>query len=251
MNTFLQTLLNVALIATIICLFSCSSEKQTTVISFVKDQSESYFEKSDPKKILKYSTVKRSNSLGEIIRIQPMNEFTLNPIFQSEVEPVAGFLQDNEFERGKAIKEHHKRVQEELSVIDTGIKDRVKTEVYRTLAKEVNILAALDVSRKILLVESDFKENSSLGNFHRPSTLRELSDNPEAYREKFNKALPIQNLSGIEVYLFIEQPSSITENSEMEITSNFFADLLRDKGAKVHIIVGSVSLPEQLAEWKR
>jgi len=105
--------------------------------------------------------------------------------------------------------------------------------IYRTAARQLNVLSISSTKHKYLLVYSDLMENSEVS-FYNPVTLELLHTHPEIIKRQLEKSDTLHNLSGIQVWLLYE-PASFTENNTYMAVANMYKQMLEAKGATVHI----------------
>ncbi len=105
--------------------------------------------------------------------------------------------------------------------------------IYRSIAKQLNALAATNAAKKHLLVYSDLMENDGL-NFYTPKTFLLLQTKPGDVGRGLEHIAPIQNIKGVDVWLLYE-PATYEANHTYRITASFYKQLLESKGALAHI----------------
>ena len=105
--------------------------------------------------------------------------------------------------------------------------------IYRSIAKQLNALAAAHAYKKHLLVYSDLMENDVL-DFYTPKTFSLLLTKPDNVRRDLENTAPIKNLKGVDVWLLYE-PATYEANHTYRIAAGFYKQLLESKGAIAHI----------------
>jgi hypothetical protein len=152
--------------------------------------------------------------------------------------PAVSFLDrqlSNDIARRKSVEDFSKGT---VAILDTLKKDSIgkrHSSVYRVIVTELNDVATENLaSRKIVLVYSDLRENSSVLNLYDSNTLTLLKTNPDSIANIFQKQVAIGNLTGVEVFLVYE-PSQYIDNESYRLISGLYQNMLEGKGAKVTI----------------
>lgn len=105
--------------------------------------------------------------------------------------------------------------------------------IYRTIARQVNMLAVSPASAKFLLVYSNLYENDEV-NFYDPQTFELIRNSPQSIQKRLEAATPIAALRGLQVWLLFN-PASYKENNNYMVLAGFYQRLLQAHGATVHI----------------
>jgi hypothetical protein len=105
--------------------------------------------------------------------------------------------------------------------------------VYRTIAAQLNRLAATESTHKIMLIASDLYENSIVS-FYDPNTIALLKANPHCIETALEQETPLTRLTGIQVWL-LYNPASYRDNNTYMTVATFYKHLLESHGAHVHI----------------
>lgn len=120
-----------------------------------------------------------------------------------------------------------------LEVYRTTHKSLSKSDIYRTVARELNYMATQEGTRTLYLC-SNLKENSSLISFYDSQKAKLLYEHPEKIQALFEKAIPLSDLSGVTLHI-VYQPRQ--EEAELfEHLVGIYTALIKSKGGKV--IVG-------------
>ena len=105
--------------------------------------------------------------------------------------------------------------------------------IFRTIAAQANRLALFGASHKLLLVYSDLVENSDLS-FYDRRALEQVTQHPDKIISSLERTAPINNLSGIGVWLLYEPASYGDNNTYMKI-AHLYRQVFTSKGAVTHI----------------
>jgi hypothetical protein len=105
--------------------------------------------------------------------------------------------------------------------------------IYRTIARQANMLAASLAPAKYLLVYSNLYENDEV-NFYDPQLFDMIRNSPQSIQKRLGAATPIGALTGLQVWLLFN-PVSYKENNNYMVLAGFYQHLLQEHGATVHI----------------
>lgn len=216
-------------LCSVFLLIGCSKKQQTRAIVYVPDLTESYFIRLSVSEFTKISAIPydhflvKDNLALERIRIVPITELSLNPVFETEVKE-----SKSQLSRWKNIRSYWQDIEVNLKGLE--YKDRPGSVIYQTFARELNLLSTAKEEKRILITTTDFLEESNLGNFYHDETFQ----NVQTVLSSFEKKYPIDNLQGITI-LFLYRPSSKIDDQRYQTLSSLYQSLFERKGAKVII----------------
>ena len=105
--------------------------------------------------------------------------------------------------------------------------------IYRSLAQCLNKLTLDKSKQKQLIVYSNLMENSDV-NFYDTATFHQIQSDYLKVKHRIEIGSSLQNVAGIQTWL-LYNPTSFEDNATFRITSNFFKQILEEKGVKVQI----------------
>lgn len=213
---------------------SCGHKPVTQEISVVSDQTEEYLVHISFNEFKGISTLSENINNGECIRIQPITEMGFHAINECSIASVNNPLFGNEHNRKKEIEEYFAKIEKIFAEIDSGKSEKEGSVIFKVIADELNRLSQSTAATKILIAVTDGMENSALANFYDPATFLQLQNNSKLLREKFLKKYPLQDLTGIEIYI-IYKPINREDSEKFEIVSGFFKSLFESFGAHVTV----------------
>ena len=170
---------------------------------------------------------------GFLFRYTDITDVSLNQTSQAKLESQNQWL-SNEMDRDKEIDSFKGKVADIISKAEKNNRGKAHSSVYLPIAKELNHLNESVANRKVLLIYSDLMENTQELSFYKPYDIIRLKKSPDEIQQKFEEQIPIDSLSGIEVY-FIYQPGNNKSDQDFQIISDFYRKLLEVKGAKVSV----------------
>ncbi len=213
---------------------SCGSETITQDTSILLDQTEDYFIHISFDEFMAISVTAENINNGERARIQPITESGFHAVEEFEIEKVENTLLGNDYRRKKEIESYFEKIKKSLAQLDSGKSNKDGSVIFKSMVEELNRLSLSKAEIKQLIVCTDGIENSSLANFYDPATFRLLENNPEILQKQFIEKYPLQDLSGIHIYI-IYKPLNRTDSERFEIVSNFYKSLFESYGANVTI----------------
>lgn len=238
----------IALVAlTSLCAVSCSSDPYQQDISLILDLTEPDFTYFEMEEVLTISAVHANPSNGESARILPLTELSLNPIVELQIEPVTNRLLGNDVERRHEVKTYFDKIEDTLTSLTDQAVVRQGSVIFKIVSEELRHLSASKAESRLLILNSDLMEFSSLENFYNSQSLKLMREQPEKMQQKFETAYPLPDLAGIQIVL-VFKPKSQDESEIYEVVSGFYRTMLESQGASVSI---SANLPKNLAQWKR
>ena len=105
--------------------------------------------------------------------------------------------------------------------------------IYRSLVQCLNKLALDKSKQKQLIAYSNLMENSDV-NFYDTATFHQIQSDYLKVKHRIEIGSSFQNVAGIQTWL-LYNPTSFEDNATFRITSNFFKQILEEKGVKVQI----------------
>lgn len=223
------------LIAVFFLLASCSSSEpviETEVIAIVDETSWNPLQdKLTTEQVLHLGQVDDSDSPNAIsFTAHTLNDVSLNRTFSATLIADEEFMV-NAFTRQEEIDAFSQEI--------SGIFEQVYTiqpETFEYTQLWVPIAKILEShqdskAHKVVIIQSDFLENSSDVNFYQIKN--SLEKDPERIREYLDNLYPLEGLYDYEI-VFLYQADRINDRLFTSAT-NVFAGLLREKGARVSI----------------
>ncbi|MBK5286585.1 MAG: hypothetical protein JJE25_14410 [Bacteroidia bacterium] len=231
MKTLLYSIL---ILGSTILIVACTSSKPTTTeVIVLRDITENHLAKPQPDAILWLYDFSESKWNGASFRFVDLSDVSYNRTSETKIESVNQWM-SNELEREKQIKRFKSDVVEILDSTDKETIGKNFSSVYLPMARELNRLSQSKSQKRIFLVFSDLMENSLGFSFYDKKVLQLLQSNPDSLRKRFDKMLPLQSLTGVEVH-FIFEPENVIQDAEFKIVSEFYRKFFEDKGAIVTI----------------
>lgn len=106
--------------------------------------------------------------------------------------------------------------------------------LYRSIAKEINLLSNSKAQNRHLLVYSNLMENSELV-FFDPGTLALINSKPKVIIQQLEAQTALKNLHGISISLIYE-PSSFEDNNSYMSVARLYKTMFEAKGASTQIV---------------
>ncbi|MFA6924737.1 MAG: hypothetical protein WC223_10860 [Bacteroidales bacterium] len=207
---------------------------QTNAVSVVVDLTDQFIAKPKPDEILSFLNSGKNIWDGRIFNLRYITNVSYNPMFEKKIEEQNELL-GNRYDRPKKVKQYNDEVKE--IIISSATKEdigRDNSEVWFSIATELNQLSQSGADKKVLLVYSDLMENSKRMSFYANDTWNLLKSNPIEIKEYFDSLVKLGDLKGVMVY-FIYQPKNTTDDENFRIASQLYKSMLEAKGATVHI----------------
>lgn len=168
---------------------------------------------------------------GAIFRFVDLTDVSFNRVSEIKLTSANRWL-SNEPEREKEILHFKAGIAEILSAKNQI--GRTHSSIFLPITRELNFLSQSKADRKILVVYSDLMENSPDISFYNPKTFRLLQSNPDSLKIFFEKMQSLSAYNRIEVH-FIFQPKDSAQDTEFKVVSEFYEQLLEEKGAQISI----------------
>ncbi len=218
-------------------LASCSETRipTTTEIVVIHDITDSLVSKPNADEIIPLFGLDMNKSNAADFRLVTISDVSYNKVESISLEPItASKWLSSDFRRGKAIKEFEKKITGILMDATHDNTGKEYSSVYKPIATELNRLSKSKAENKILIVYSDLMEHEKEMSFYDKRELGLLKTQPEQIKKYFDLQLPLGCLDGITVY-FLYQPTNAEKDNQYNTVSNFYKNLLQEKGATVII----------------
>jgi len=224
----------ILLISIVIVISACvSTQTNTTEVVVLRDITEKYMVQPKADEILKLYNFNGNNWNGGRFRFSDISQVSLNQTQATSIDGANQWL-SNTFQRKDEIKHFQKGVTEIIVKAEQVGMGKDNSSIYLPIAKELNLLSQSKSKKRIFIVYSDLMENTDELSFYRKKDFALLKTKPGLLQNKFEKLSEINSLAGIEVW-FIYQPPDLISDEQFNIISDFYRNLLENKGAKVNI----------------
>jgi hypothetical protein len=216
---------------------SCTQPTRTqTEVVLMHDRTQEFSARIIAADITPLFELDKDKWSGARFRSLDVTDVSYNPATEFVLEKGGSQLLSNSFDRDKQAKKFESEVTVRVDSLSSDTVGKPRSSIYIPLARELNLLAKSTSEKKYLILFSDLLENTDGVSFYRKQTLSLLQVNPDTIASALLAKMPLENLSGITVYL-IYQPENALDDDTFRITSNFFKTLLEQHGATV--IVGA------------
>jgi len=233
MKTIITILILLAFAGLYVAVMLSGGSSSIAEVSVFRDITESHLSQPEAAQILPLFNLDQQKWNGGVFRFTDITDVSYMPIKETSIGAANQWL-SNEYDRASEIKKFDSDV---TKILFDASKDKVGrwlSSVYLPIANELNNLSHSTSKRRVLLVYSDLMENDLNYSFYNNSTLNLLSKNYEIAQNKFDEMMPLENISGIEVYLLYEPPDAVRD-VRYKIVSGFYKQYLESKGATVTI----------------
>ena len=206
----------------------------TTEMSILRDITDIHAAQPDTNEISKLFDLSGENRWnGATFRFSNVSDVSYNRTSETKIAAVNKWL-SNEIERSKQIKQFQNEVSQIItdSAGDSTGKDY--SSVYLPLARELKNLSASKAQKKIFIVFSDLMQNDFDVSLYDKKEFQLIQKNPDSLKKLFEEQEPLPALTGIEIYL-IYQPENAEKDKQYRIISEFYKNLIEEKGATVHV----------------
>jgi len=237
-NSFLLVALGLALI-TLGVLTLCESctdiaQPQTTEVVVGWDVTEPHQPVPEAESILKLYGLDADPSRGAIFRFTFYSDVELNQETVFTLPPSVQNALTNQFDREREIEQFVNKVTAFLDSLPLDTVGRKQSALYVPIAKAANSLAMSSSNRKVLLLFTDLRENTSRTSFYSKQTLALMQTDSAQVAAMLEVQEPLDQLSGIEVYV-LYQPRDVADDASFSIVSRLYKGLLSGKGATVNV----------------
>lgn len=209
------------------------AKENFTEISVLKDITDPFLAQPsilDISRLLRFEKEKWS---GAIVRFSELSDVSYTPVKEVSIEAENEWL-SNEIKRKKKMEKFQGGINGIFQGMDKQSTSKNFSSIYLPIARELNRLSQSNAEKRILLVYSDLIENQKELSFYNDKTVNLLKTKPEDIRQFLEKQQPLADLHGIEVH-FIYQPADNEADSKFRTVSEFYKNLLENKGAKVFV----------------
>jgi hypothetical protein len=229
-----KLIINTLLLYGAVCLPGCDEESRTQDITIINDQTEIYFNGVSFDDYKRVSILSSNLNNGEHLHLGNFTETGFNKFYDFQIEVIENPLNGNDYLRKQEIDSFYANVLEAFLALDSTGKEQKGSVIYKVIAEELNRLSESKANEKILIINSDLYEKSSLADFYLTDTLASIVKHPETMMRVFQDKYPLKNLQGIKVYIIYE-PLNQEDSNKFELVSGFYKNLLTSRGAVVSI----------------
>jgi hypothetical protein len=173
------------------------------------------------------------NTRGASYTLVPISDVQYAPITHFEIPPRPVLLQ-NPGERQREINGFLSDISSSLEELKTEPSGKPKSEVYTSVAHQLNALASDNINEKHIIIYSDLFENTDLFSVYKESDRDLLCLNPDAVEKLFSNSVPLVDLKGISVDLIYTAPD-YKSSKVYGYMSSLYRKILESKNAKVTI----------------
>lgn len=231
MRTLIITLILLLIVGTVI--YYEMPKTESTVVTVMFDITSEQKAKPDFTSIMPLLGLHSNEWNGSVYRIQPITDVGMNVVKEASIAPENSWL-NNSFDRDSEVNTFYHQVQQLISDSSQEAIGRAHSDIYVALATELNYLSSISANHKVLLAYTDLQENLPDFSVYRKTDLDLLLQSPDKLKAYYLKKVPLNNLSGIELYL-LYQPDGIADDNLYRAISGFYKSLLESYGAKVTI----------------
>lgn len=137
-----------------------------------------------------------------------------------------------EQQRKVVVKRFLKQTEEMISKEMSSSK-KEQSHLYYGIAEELNQMSHSLALHKVILISSNLLENTKAFSVYQSNGRKILVENPDSVIQIFNRVLPLEDLSGIAVYIIY---SATPDDHELFVAmSSLYKTMLTKKGARVSI----------------
>lgn len=209
------------------------TDPMTTEVTVLRDITDKYISQPEVREIMTLFDFSGKNTWNAaIFRYQNVSDVSFNQIHTANIESVNPLYSD-EFTREKQIKTFADSVSTILTDVTKDGIGKSYSSIYFPLATELNRLSQSTSQKRILIIYSDLMQNDETVSLY--SKKLDL----DILKTQLEKQKSLTNLQGVEVYI-IFQPENIKQDHNFQIISQFYSNLLAEKGARV-IVSASLS----------
>lgn len=144
----------------------------------------------------------QSTEAGVRITLRSISDITYNSKQTFELPKATLGWMGNEDQRRKNIKKFYKQFGDSIETSNQKEHRFSRSEIYRSLIEELNQLAKVSGTKKVLLF-SDLKEHSFFSVYNKQH-LDLLEKHPKKVQKLFEQAIPVDDLKGIELHILYQ-----------------------------------------------
>lgn len=228
----IKQIIAITVILTVV-IIACTIQPPTKEVAVLRDITDKHFAQPNTEEISRLYDFEKGKWNSAKFRLSNISDVSYNPANEASIEAENEWL-GNEFVREKKIKKFNGEVNIILGDSANEKNGKPNSSVYLPIIRELNRLSQSTAEKKVLLVYSDLMENQKELSFYDGKKLKLLETKAETIRQFLEKQQGLSDLKGIEVH-FIYQPANAEADKKFRIVSNFYKNLLENKGAKVLI----------------
>jgi len=235
MKTIIKTIVFVLVVSAVIGMISCTASKPfTTEIAVLRDITDRQIAQPELSEIITLINLSENFMWnGAVLHFGDLSDVSYTPKATAKIE-AENEWSSNELARKKEIEKFKNEMKEILSNASMDSTGKNHSSIYLPIARELNMLSKSSAQKRVLLVYSDLMENDMNVSLYSKENFQMLQSHPKDFKKLLEKRLPIQSLNGVEVN-FLYQPANILEDEQFKIVSEFYKNLLEEKGAQVTV----------------
>ena len=227
----------------LISLLSCTSKRSTRqdymAISVIADSSDFHYLHPDAQPIIELLKLKEHKNEAITFRYAMVSDKVLSPVTVLRLPNAHEDKKQNNYidfsYRGKQVAGFYNDIR---TLINRRINDSsslVRSQCFRAISRELDLLVKQNSKRKILLVYSNCYENSPIASIPSQEGWEQLEERPNEIISLFEKIKLLPNdLSGIKI-VFVYQPISIEDDKRYNAIISIYKAMLEKRQAKVII----------------
>ncbi|WP_421751069.1 hypothetical protein [Croceimicrobium sp.] len=153
-------------------------------------------------------------------------------VVEQSVLPEANSNQVTELRRKSQFREFLGNVQRMMTDATPSGNQRNASHLYVGIAEELVNLSTKKATNRIAVISSDLHENTDWFSVYRSEDRKLLLHCPDSVARRFEKTVPLGDLTGVKVY-FVHLARPETQEV-FEAMSKLYTNMLEAKGAKVY-----------------
>jgi hypothetical protein len=216
-----------------IVVFSHKAPSVTNVIVLRDITDKDILQPSARDVLVLYNLTGENKWNGAIFRFSNLTDVSLNASSEFELQAENQWL-SNELTRAKEIKQFQSEVSGNISDAANDPVGKSHSSLYLPMVNALIDLSRSPAQKRILLIYSDLMENDPGLSFYNEKTFSLLQSNPKSINAVLSNWESVPNLSGITIY-FLFQPVDVVQDTQYRTVSQFYKNLLEEKGATVFI----------------
>ncbi len=236
-NGLLLVALGLALVSLGVLLWcdSCTTSKpRTTEIVVLWDITEPHQPIPEAEEILALYNLSTDPASGAIFKFSFISDIRLNEETIFELPASAQNALTNQFDREREIELFQNSVTNFLDSLAMDTIGKNQSALYVPIANALNDLATSNSNKKIALLFTDLRENTSLLSFYNKQTLALMQTDTAQVAAMFEKQEPLNQLDQIEIRILFS-PRDIADDASFAIVSRFYRGFFSSKGATVSV----------------
>lgn len=223
-------------------LCGCGEEEAAneTAISYMMDDTDPMLKPSAREILALYQISDKKKYDGYCLRCRRISDVTLIPAKEFRVEAADSWFTADDLERVQAVRALEADFKGWYGTLKEPEAPKKQSVIYRTIADELNRLAAFKAKTKYAVLGSDLMEHSQDLNLYDKREFAQAKNNPQAIVERLEKTVPLKSLKGITVVLYY-RPQTYEQQLKYDVSSQLFRTLLTKHGAEV-VITADMSM---------